>query len=310
MNRQLNILFLGGAKRVAIARMFIKAAFDEGCRPKLFSYELDDKVPIREVADIIIGKRWSDPSVVSHLTEVVTDEDIDIVVPFVDGAVAVSSRIAALMPAVFVPSSDEATTLDMFDKVKSDRLFHRLGMTTPDVVNPSDRVIAKPRFGSASKGLIVANSVGELPYSVNLDDYLVQRYVENRQEITVDCYVSRGGEPLVVSPRIRLEVVGGEVMRTKTIASPEIVEATVSLIRSCDMKGAVTVQFIRDMDDQLQAPMIMEVNPRLGGGAVCTVHAGGNIPSLIIREAIGRRVSRLNVKPGVEIARYLQEVVV
>lgn len=310
MNRQLNILFLGGAKRVSMARMFVNAALAEGLESRLFSYELDNRVPIREIAEIIIGKRWNDPSVVDHLVKTVSERQIDIVVPFVDGAVAIASRLGAVVPRLFVPTSDEALSEEMFDKVKSDRLFHRLGLPTPDVVNPSSRVIAKPRFGSASKGLIVADSIGELPQDLNFDDYLIQRYVENRQEITVDCYIGRNGVPLVVSPRLRIEVVGGEVSRTKTIVSPEVVDMTVSLINSCKMRGAVTVQFIRDFDNPHETPMIMEVNPRLGGGAVCTVHAGGDIPSLIIRESLGKRVDELAVKPDVEIARYMQEVVV
>jgi len=33
--------------------------------------------------------------------------------------------------------------------------------------------------------------------------------------------------------------------------------------------------------------MIMEINPRLGGGAVAAVHAGADIPAMIISEALG-----------------------
>lgn len=309
MNGNLNILMLGGAKRVSMARMFIGACAAEGLEPKLFSYELDSRVPVSVVAEVVIGMRWSDPAVMEHLGEVVDRHKIDVVVPFVDGAVAVASRLGAAMPQLFVPSCDEAVAAAMFDKIEADRIFHDLCIPTPDVVNRHDKVIAKPRFGSASKGLVVAGSADELPEGVNREDYLIQRYVENREEITVDCYVSREGKPLVVSPRVRLEVVGGEVTRTRTIACPEIVEMTVSLLERCDMKGAVTVQFIRDLDSGGKA-MIMEVNPRLGGGAVCTVHAGGNIPWLIVKEAIGDPVEPFAVKPGVEIARYMQEVIV
>ena len=53
----------------------------------------------------------------------------------------------------------------------------------------------------------------------------------------------------------------------------------------------------------------MEINPRLGGGAVCSVHAGADIPGMILDEAMGVTCHRAPYRPGTEIARYLQEVV-
>mgnify|MGYP001035109838 FL=1 len=73
------------------------------------------------------------------------------------------------------------------------------------------------------------------------------------------------------------------------------------------LRGAVTVQLIRD--DDTGRLYIMEINPRLGGGAVCSVHAGADIPGMILDEAMGVTCHRAPYRPGTEIARYLQEVV-
>ena len=55
--------------------------------------------------------------------------------------------------------------------------------------------------------------------------------------------------------------------------------------------------------------MLMEINPRLGGGAVCTVHAGGDIPGFILDELLGRpMIPSVGIKPGTLICRYFQEV--
>ena len=72
--------------------------------------------------------------------------------------------------------------------------------------------------------------------------------------------------------------------------------------------GAVTVQLIHDLDCPGRL-LVMEINPRLGGGAVCTVAAGCDIPAMIISEALGFAVDAAEPRPGVRICRYMQEVV-
>ena len=69
-DRIINILFLGGAKRVSMGRKLIKAGAELGCKVVLYSYELVPHVPISAVAEVIIGKRWKDPSLVEHLHEI------------------------------------------------------------------------------------------------------------------------------------------------------------------------------------------------------------------------------------------------
>lgn len=101
---------------------------------------------------------------------------------------------------------------------------------------------------------------------------------------------------------------GGEVSDTITVDDSEIVEATRLTLTRLGLRGAVTVQFMRD--PATGRLLIMEINPRLGGGAVCTVHAGGNLPAMILAEALGTRPEPAAcIKPGVEIVRYFQEVV-
>lgn len=113
---------------------------------------------------------------------------------------------------------------------------------------------------------------------------------------------------LALSARRRVEVSGGEAMRTVTVSDPEIDALTRRVLASTGLRGAVTVQFMRDLDDGGRL-LLMEINPRLGGGCVCSVHAGADIPSLIIGEALGEKLSSLSALAGVEISRYPAETV-
>jgi len=311
---RLNILFLGGAKRVSMARMFKHAAAELGREAVIFSYEINRCVPVACEATIIEGSRWNAPDVLEHLDGVVDRYSIDIIVPFVDGAVGVAAAYRAKYPGkVFVPSGSSDTAELMFDKVLAAEAFEKKGIAIPVTYRPGDpcmRLIAKPRHGSASKGIIEISTLDVLN-NVMLahGEYLIQERIDNREEFTVDCYVSvSDGRILTVSPRRRNATVGGEVSDTETVDMPEAVALASEVLCAFDLRGAVTVQLIRDLDIYGRL-LVMEVNPRLGGGAVCSVEAGADIPQLILREALGLELNHMDARPGVRISRYMQEVV-
>lgn len=309
---RLNILFLGGAKRVSMARMFKDAAARAGLEAAIFSYELNREVPVACEATIIDGCRWNDPDILDRLNDVCVSRSIDVMIPFVDGAVRVAADYRDRFGSVFVPTGSPDVAEAMFDKVVAARLFAEKGLPAPATYTPGDpclRLIAKPRHGSASKGIIEIHDLETLDRVLGrADDYLIQERIDNRNEITVDCYVSAiDGEVKALSPRRRLATAGGEVTDTVTIADGRIDDIVGRTLRSLGLSGAVTVQLIEDLDDGRL--MLMEINPRLGGGAVCSVCAGADIPSMIVAEARGMAAVPAQAKPGVRITRYMQEVV-
>lgn len=311
--QKVHILFLGGAKRVSMARMFKKAARTLGLEASIFSYELDTCVPIACEGEVIEGSRWTDRDVLERLDAVVDKYGIDIIVPFVDGAVGVASAYAETYPGkVFVPAGDASAAELMFDKVSAAKAFESHGLPIPSTYRPGDpclRLIAKPRHGSASKGIVEINTIEALDdMLLKSDMYLIQERIDNREELTVDCYVAADGRALVVSPRRRNVTVGGEVSDTETVEMPEAAELAERVISSFGLKGAVTVQLIRDLD-MAGRLLVMEVNPRLGGGAVCSVAAGADIPALIISEALSLPLAPMKARKAVRICRYMQEVV-
>lgn len=311
----IRILFLGGAKRVSMARMLREAASRRGYALELLSYELGIREPIAVEAEVIPGLRWSDPDLDSDLRQLITGRSIDCVIPFVDGAIAPAARLAQSIPQLYCPGCTPQLSEQLYDKVASAELFAKAGLPAPDTIdpyNPIFPIIAKPRRGSASRGILVIRNAADLqrldPASWN--DYIFQRFIEHAVEYTVDCFVSREGEPLAVSPRIRLVTVGGEVSRTRTVPDPALTGSAIQAIEALGLRGAVTLQYLRAADSPELTPLLMEINPRLGGGAVCSVHAGADIPGMIIDEITGvTPIGATAVQPYVEVARYQQEVV-
>lgn len=293
-----------------MGRMILHAATAEGYDAKLFSYELETHVPIAAIATVIVGKRWNSPDLYAHLIEVIERCHIDIVIPFVDGAIEVAARLETMAQQVWAPVSNIEIVKKMYDKVASDELFRKLNLPLPALFNPlapSFPAIAKPRFGSASKGIRVLTSIRDYNAIDNAADFLIQQYIPDAVEYSVDCYVSREGRVAVAVPRLRLDVVGGEVVRTVTVNAPDVSMLAHRVIRETKLTGAVTIQFLRD--PATNELYLMEINPRLGGGAVCSVHAGADIPRAMIREWGGMPSSPVEWSFGVEIVRYLQEIV-
>lgn len=308
----IGILFLGGAKRVSMARLFKEAALSMGLEARIVSYEATSCVPIALEGTVVEGLRWSDPACPRHIHDTMLQHDCQVVVPFVDGAVAVAARVAAEYPDVFAPCSEAETASLMFDKCLAAQAFAQAGIPIPPTYAPpmEPPLIAKPRRGSASKGILVIDTPQQLAEALKRgDEYLIQERVLRPVEHTVDCYVSvLTGEPLAIVPRRRLEVEGGEVTRTVTVDSPSLVALSARALRALGLRGAVTLQFISS-EDAPERQLLMEINPRLGGGAVCAVHAGANIPAMILTEAQGLPAKAAAYRPGTEIFRYRSEAV-
>lgn len=306
----MNILFLGGAKRVSMARMFIAAGKRLGRDVRIFSYELEEDVPIACVGTVVKGLRWTDPAVGADLERLVKRESISLIVPFVDPAVEVAARFCAGRCDVWSPVSDSKRCAIMFDKVAAAEFFDRLGLPIPVTLHLGDGhfpKIAKPRRGSASKGIKILNKKSDENAFENKEDYLFQEYITSAEEYTVDCYVARDGHIVCAVPRRRVEVAGGEVTRTVTVDIHELNRESLAVLERTGLTGAVTLQFLCDRSDGRY--LLMEINPRLGGGAVCAVHAGADLPELIIRDSVGLPLPSVEWTPGVEITRYMQEVV-
>lgn len=304
----ISLLMLGGAKRVSMARHFSRAAESLGYELKLYSYELSGMVPISSVATIIEGKRWCDPDVISHLHHVVVQYEIDVMVPFVDGAVEVVARYP--FNDCYAPVCQPALAAIMFDKVVAAELFARERLPIPRTYlkgAPQFPLIAKPRLGSASRGLKIVRSSTDFR-AIDLSQYLVQEYIEQRREYTVDCFVAQDSTVIATVARERLETAGGEVTRTVTVHRDDIIELSRDILSRLNLTGAVTLQFLQDVRDNRL--LLMEINPRLGGGAVSAVAAGADIPMFILKEALKQPLEICDSwSSGTLIARYLEETV-
>lgn len=310
---QINILFLGGAKRVSLAEHFIAAGEKLNCKIGIFSYELDEKCPIASVGTVIIGKKWRDANLMEDLTRVIQEYSINIVLPSVDPAIGVASRLRSFVgEEVFIPISDVSVCDTMFDKKLSENWFIENKIPIPESYSCDDKLVypvfIKPRNGSASKGLEIIRNKEEWDNVSNPDNYVIQRYIQNKKEYTVDCYIAQNGIIISVVPRERLAVAGGEVMSSMTLHDESIEQAARYVLSKGIFRGPVNIQFIKDLDNG--NAYVMEINPRFGGGVITSIEAGADTPSYVLKEYLGQQLTVYqDWKPGTLMTRYFKEVI-
>jgi carbamoyl-phosphate synthase large subunit len=183
--------------------------------------------------------------------------------------------------------SDHELCLAMNDKVVAHTWFtaHKL----PVPIGDAYPRIVKYRFGYGSKDQFIAHEPAELHQFLRRRSsaaYLDQPLLTG-QEYTVDAYVDRSGRVLAALSRKRIKVSDGEVDVSLTHRHRSILELTRRVLAIPGWRGPITLQFI----DAPQGPVLIEINPRFGGGVTHSIHCGLDMPRWIIREHLERPVA-------------------
>lgn len=284
----MTVLFLGAGKRLSLFERFLAAGRAEKVDLRLVSVEDSPLVPIKRVAEIVVGPPFRQTAFKQFLLATVNCTGADLVVPNMDAAtVALAScrdDLASVGTRAVV--SESALCAAMEDKEAADTWFREHGQRVPDRSGfPS---VVKRRLGFGSRDQTVVADESELACFLRgrePEDYLVQRLVEG-QEYTVDAYVARDSRVLGVLSRKRLAVAEGEVDISETHRHDAIIESVHALLASGGWEGPITLQYI----DAIGGPVLLEVNPRFGGGVTHSIECGLDSPRWLIREHLERTV--------------------
>jgi len=310
MSDRINILFLGGAKRYSLAERFIKAGKTIGKAIKIYSYELNNDVPISGIASVIVGLKWDDKNIETHLSNIVEKNKINIILPFLDPAISLAADLKfKFKNEVFIPVSGRAICDIHYDKVLANDWFKKQKIPVPSTEHNKFPLIAKPRKGSASKGILIINN--EKDFKVFKEEnsqskFLIQQFID-ATEYSVDAYVDTSERILGIVPRQRLEISAGEVTKSITERNINIINYSRRILKAGHFKGPVTIQFL--LEHSTGKVFVLEINPRFGGGVINSIEAGFNIPLLILNEYLNRENKIIdNWKENLLMMRVHREV--
>ncbi|MDG6923244.1 MAG: ATP-grasp domain-containing protein [Nitrososphaerota archaeon] len=170
---------------------------------------------------------------------------------------------------------------------------------------PGKPVVVKPQVSFGSRGFRVLREgsswdvrrfLAEKPNSAEMTledltqilsrgdsfpELLVTQFLSGN-EYTVDVF--SGANVSVAIPRLRKEIVNGISFRTSLEYRRDIINYSLKLAESLDLRYAFGFQFKLDADG---TPKILECNPRVQGTMVASVFSGVNIIWMSVREAMG-----------------------
>lgn len=285
----MRIMFTGVGRRIELLEAFRAAALRCGKSLTLYGADLSETAPALVFCDETrLTVRMNDPRYIPQLLDICEKDHIDLLIPTIDTDLIVLSesaqRFAACGTRVLISAPEKIRICR--DKLQTFRFFMDCGLLAPEPCADWTRydggfpAFIKPRNGSSSVNAYkVENREALRFYAEKIDNYIIQPFLSG-VEYTVDIFCSWEGEPIWITPRERITVRSGEVLKSKICMDARMIQESEQICRAFKPCGPLTVQLIRDADGR---DWFIEINPRYGGGAPLSMKAGARSAETILR---------------------------
>lgn len=310
------ILFTGVGRRVELMQTFRQAANHLEIDLKIYGADMSGTAPALAFCDVTRKVcSMHDLDYIPQLLEICEKDHINMLIPTIDTDLLVLSQntenFEKIGTKVLISKSDKITVCR--NKNFTADFFESCGLKTPRTVNNyhlyngSYPCFIKPKDGSSSINAFKVENESELKmYAEQIKDYIVQPFVEGT-EYTVDIFCDYEGNPVYITPRIRLAVRAGEVLKTEIVMDEKIIAECRNLIARFHPCGPMTVQLIRQ--NRTGDDYYIEINPRFGGGAPLSMKAGARSAEAIFRMLSGESMEYVDeIDDGAIYSRFDQSV--
>lgn len=315
--KELHILVTGVGRRVELMQAFRQAALRLNINLKLYGADMAGTAPALTYCDYtrkVCSMR--DPQYIQQLVDICISDKINLIMPTIDTDLLVLSQNVDKFEEIGVKVliSNQDKILICRDKNNTGEFFESCGLKAPRTYNDYREYsgpypcFIKPKDGSSSINAFKVEDKEELEvYANQIDDYIIQPFIEGR-EFTIDIFCDFGGNPIYITPRERVQVRAGEVLKTQINMDETMIEESKKLIRSFKPCGPMTVQLIQDRNSGDN--YYIEINPRYGGGAPLSMKAGARSAEALLKILCGEKVQFLDHSScnGAVYSRFDQSV--
>jgi len=309
-----NLLFLAPHWRVTLVRAFQESWKRHSLPGRLIGADSD---PLSATSQVLETNHTLPPfdseECLPRLLEICRKEKISAILPLTNKAIefldVYREKFSTEEIELYLQSAD--TIQVCHDKWQLASYLNKLNLPTPATWlgeeiprKPPFPLISKPRRGEGSRSCHLIRSRREMDFYIKQEpENVLQTWLEGT-EYSIDWYADRNGKPLVVVPRIRLSVKGGEVMQSRIDLDPKIID-TVQLVGNyLKLRGPCTLQGIRTEAGEF---FITDINLRFGSGYVHTLSAGADVPAMMHEELSGQCLDLPppEIRDGSVMTRYL-----
>lgn len=287
-----NILITSAGKRVSLVKAFKKELIKYFPEAKVFIVDSDiEHSAAAQVAEkaFKIGK-ISDFNYVDSLLQICITNKIKLVIPTIDTELGLlsKSRDKFSEHGINIIVSNSNIVAHANTKIASKIFFEKLNLKTPKLYNKDKYKLPlyiKPNRGNSSIDNFVIKRESDLckKHFTNRN-FLFFEYIDRTQfdEFTCDLYYDKNSVLKCVIPRKRIQVRAGEVTKAITKKNELVEFFKTELLTIKGIRGCINIQcFLHKINKEI---IIIEMNPRFGGGYPLSYFAGGNYPKWLIQE--------------------------
>lgn len=296
--KKIKILFTSVGRRVELVQAFREAAQKLGIELKIFGVDVTETAPALFYCDNAIKVcKISNAKYIPELVKICEANKIDALIPTIDTDLLMLSKSKDEFEKqgirVYVSAYESVRICR--DKRLTSEFFEACELYAPktydDVEKYGERYPAfiKPLDGSSSINAYMVKDNQELrEYSRRIDNYIIQPYIEGK-EYTIDIFANYDGSVVFITPRERLAVRGGEVLKTRIVQDDIMIDNMKKLVEKFKPCGQITVQLIKENISGKN--FYIEINPRFGGGAPLTIKAGADSAEALLLDIMGKKLS-------------------
>lgn len=293
----MTILFTSVGRRVELIQAFRDAATRLQRKVTIIGSDLSDTAPALLFCDRTVKTpKIADESYIPFLMDYCRENSVDILIPTIDTDLLPLAKakndFEKIGTKVYVASEEKVALCR--DKRLTSSYFNSLGLKSPQAYDSISAVVEKglsfplfikPKDGSSSINAYRADTLEDLTtFAERIGDFIIQPFISG-EEYTVDIFCDWEGKPVYITPRKRLAVRSGEVLKTEIYQDERIISELMTLVEDFRPSGAITVQLIRD--NATGEDWYIEINPRFGGGAPLSIKAGADSAEAVITEKSG-----------------------
>ncbi len=293
----MKIMFTSVGRRVELMQAFRHASLKADVKLKIYGADISMTAPALAFCDEMVKvPRISDENYIPCLLEVCEREKIDALIPTIDTDLLILSKnkdsFTKIGTRVFISAPDKVGLCR--DKRFTSDFFISCGLKAPKPVDDYTKydlgfpAFIKPKDGSSSIDAYKVFDAEDLKAKASMvDDYIVQPFVKGK-EYTVDIFCDFEHNPIYITPRERIAVREGEVLKTEIVQDEKIKEECKKIVKAFEPVGQITVQLIQD--ETTGENYYIEINPRFGGGAPLTIKAGADSAYAAIKIIAGEHL--------------------
>lgn len=316
---KIKILFTSVGRRVELMQAFRNAAEDLGLSLIIIGAEITDTAPALFYCDetkIVCGIR--DEGYIEQLLTICETEHVDCLIPTIDTDLLSLAenkfRFEAIGTKVLISEINKVRLCR--DKRYTADYFISLGLKSPVPVDEVEKYSAgfpafiKPKDGSSSIDSYKVDNKADLKlYADKIKNYIIQPFIKGR-EFTIDIFCDYDGKPVYITPRERLAVRAGEVLKTKIVQNEIMIHEMQKLIADYKPCGQITVQLIQE--EMTGENYYIEINPRFGGGAPLSIKAGADSAKAVLEMLSDKELCYVPfaAKSGAIYSRFDQSICV